>query len=267
MNSDTQTAVLLARIERLEQRQRRFRLGALVAAVAVGCSLLTGADDAKPTTVEADRFLLRDKGGKARAALEMGATGPRLVLKNDEETDRATLGFSTDGNPVLSLMNEQGTERIILLVNKEGYPVMVLAGDDNRRIVSAVSETDQGIFLVDRGNERIGIATSKEGDGLMLFRDGQKRARTLISGYGADSGLLVFDPAGKIRLSAILDKGEPRISFNDAEGKPISVQPPTKPKTESEEPPNSEKGDDEPKVPPKKKKDPPDDEQKPEPNP
>ena len=252
MESGTQTAALLARIETLEQRYRRFRLASAVAVVAVGCCLLTGADDAKPTTVEADRFVLRDKAGKARAALEMGATGPRLVLKNDEETDRATLGFTTDGNPVLSLMNEQGTERAILQVKQDGFPLLVLSGDDNRRLIAGVSETDQGVFWFDRGSERIGISSNKDGDGVIIFRDPAKKLRTLISGYGGDSGLMVFGPTGKIRLSAILENGEPRISFNDAEGKPLFVLPPTQSKTDTKKTDPTETGDDEKKDVPKK---------------
>jgi hypothetical protein len=88
-NSISDLTNLSARVEQLERANRRLKwavFAALFAAMLVGCAR-------RSNTVEADRFMLRDKQGRVRAEMAMSYdTGP-------------------NGNPSLVLLDENGKER------------------------------------------------------------------------------------------------------------------------------------------------------------
>lgn len=92
-NSASDLTSLAARVEKLERANRRLKwaaCAALFAAILVGCAQ-------RSNTVEADRFLLRDKQGRVRAEMAMsydtGPNGnPSLVLLDENGKERTTVG-------------------------------------------------------------------------------------------------------------------------------------------------------------------------------
>ena len=69
--------VLVARLEALENANRRLRRGGVVAVLLASALVLTGALPSGNTrvAVEAERFVLRDASGRVRAALGLRGDG------------------------------------------------------------------------------------------------------------------------------------------------------------------------------------------------
>src|SRR5579883_2725578 len=74
-------------------------------------------------TIEAERFVLRDKQGEARAVLETARDGaPRLALRDKDGTDRLALLVCPDGAPMVNLCDHEGKIRLEILVTHDGDP-------------------------------------------------------------------------------------------------------------------------------------------------
>ncbi len=134
MNPDRNHHSLLARIERLEQQNRRLKRGALLgllalASIAVMAQTQTPRKPATkppasakapaapaapsapalPKNIEAESFILKDAAGMVRAELSMGGTGPSLKLRDTAGTALVTLALNdaAPGGPYLLLSDPQ----------------------------------------------------------------------------------------------------------------------------------------------------------------
>jgi hypothetical protein len=98
--------------ERLTQLERRNRLLTL-ALVSVGMAAILivamrqGAPTAVPEEIKAQRFILVDAYGKARAGLVVGNAGPRFDLLDENGLGRVGLAVLKDG-PRLELYDGNG---------------------------------------------------------------------------------------------------------------------------------------------------------------
>jgi hypothetical protein len=155
---------LLARIERLEQQNRRLKRGALVCLLAVASmALLVFASNkllaqtqaprkpaAKPSTsakapatpsapapvvlpenIEAKSFILKDAAGMARAVLAMGGTGPSLKLMDTAGTALVTLALNdaAPGGPYLLLSDPQHKAALSMSVLGGAGSQLTLTGE------------------------------------------------------------------------------------------------------------------------------------------
>ena len=80
---------LCQRMERLEQSNRRWRLGALLLGLVCLMLIFAGFDFAQPNvmkarTVEAQSFVLRDADGQIRARMAIADDGPRLDFFDEQ---------------------------------------------------------------------------------------------------------------------------------------------------------------------------------------
>ncbi len=104
----------------------RRRRGLLV--VVGMLPLLMGPAQPSPTkVVEAEKFILRDREGKIRAELGLGAGGPSLALLDADGHCRVRLAVLADGSSRLSLYDKEGHDRAVLFVRSEGEPQLDLA--------------------------------------------------------------------------------------------------------------------------------------------
>ena len=126
---------LVVRLDCLERENRRWkRIGALV---LVGIAAVVLMGQAKPRKVaqviEAEKFVVRDKSGKVRAALQISAKDePSLDLYDKNGKNRASLAILEGGGqtPILFLLDrnekfslklaEVGGEGIMWLHDKDG---------------------------------------------------------------------------------------------------------------------------------------------------
>jgi len=86
-------------------------------------------------TVRANKFVLEDENGKARAILTVDEDGPRLSLLDDAGKPRAALGVTADG-PMLALLDANGKVRAGLAVVK-GRSGLALYDEAEKKIWSA----------------------------------------------------------------------------------------------------------------------------------
>jgi hypothetical protein len=93
---------LIQRVERLERRNRRWKLAAL--ALLLGCLvlLLAGFDYAQPflaRSVEAQNFVLRDADGRIRARMAISEDGPRLSFFDEQGNVVSSLPLKSEMRP------------------------------------------------------------------------------------------------------------------------------------------------------------------------
>jgi hypothetical protein len=187
------TSDLDVRLSRLERENRRWKrlaaVGPALALVALLGQALTTAGaighdspGARPAptraVVEAERFVLRDASGVARASLSMARDGEPLFLLLDRDgAARAALAPSH-----LVLAGEEPGTAVKLLVNRGGTPALRVEKAGRLRAI-------------------LGMA----GDGTLALgfygEDGQGRALLDVAANGAP-GLTLFNPGGKVVWSA-----------------------------------------------------------------
>lgn len=102
---------LSKRLSRVEQQNRFLILAIVLVILGTGTFMLVGRSTSNKigTTVEAERFVLRDSKGKERgflAAEHQGGVG--LVLYDGNKNPRLQLDVSVDGWPSLRLLNPGG---------------------------------------------------------------------------------------------------------------------------------------------------------------
>jgi hypothetical protein len=114
---------LAERVESLERENRRLRRYATAALIGGAVLLVGGAQKADaPKTVEAERFVVRDKDGAVRVTMEaLEDHHAGLFIKDVEGRTRIHLGSDgqRNGPAGLSFRTREGHNRIRLLVAPE----------------------------------------------------------------------------------------------------------------------------------------------------
>ena len=163
---------LTERLDRLERENRRWRrAGAGVLIVIAAFALMGQAIQGVPKAMEAERFVLRDTGGRVRAALGMEADGSvGLWLLDSAGKTRAGVGVSREGSPVMALADQTGKSRLSLTLT-DG-PGLSLRDQDRTRISLSVLAEGSGIYVWDQaGRERVVLIVAADGSQVLGFRD------------------------------------------------------------------------------------------------
>jgi hypothetical protein len=128
---------------KLDRQNRMLRMGLLLLALLLSGMLLTGQarSTARPTTVEAGRFVLFDDAGKERAVLGFDRDGAvNLSFLDTKGKIRTILGLLEDslisGTPHLTFFEYTGVTR------------MNLGGAVHRKAETAVSRNSAGTFVL-----------------------------------------------------------------------------------------------------------------------
>jgi hypothetical protein len=190
---------LAARVGRLERENRRLRRGGAAALLGLAGALVMGQGPRgdSPKTVEAERFLLRDAGGKARAELALRADGsPHLEFRDGAGNPRAGLGLQGEA-AFLSLTDAKGRGGTILRVQPNGRPNITL--------------TDAN------GTRRAVLFLSDDGTPTLAFSDGQRRSRVVLNVLGNGfTSLSLSDAFGRLRAALDLEPdGSPSLILYD----------------------------------------------------
>lgn len=213
---------LLQRLEALERYNRRLSLenaalkalGVTVVIVIVSLLVLghqqpgqaddkTEKKEQKEKVIEAEQFLLRDKDNRIRAAIHVGANGPKYDLYDEKGTLRATLALGTNSDPLL-----------------------VFFSADKKELVSlGILGEERFLTLRDHGETRRAILANKGEVSFLSLYDAKGQVRTLLGAAPAEQGLIVKDEKGKPRLSLQLEKDQPAFKILDAADKVLFQKP------------------------------------------
>lgn len=185
---ETQTPdvhTILVRLEKLERQNRRLKRGAVAVLIAISALLLMGQGRLS-RTIEANKFVLKDADGRARAEMDLQSGGnPTLCFRDANGYPTILMGGGDEPSLDLSLPNFK--ERVELFAAKKSYG-LGLYDSVNR------SQTGGGI--------RAGLS--------VLFQDAPE--------VGGSPSLDLYDNAGNDRASLTFVAGEPILALSDPNG-------------------------------------------------
>lgn len=202
MNDDTALAAVHARLEALERRCERFRrAGVLLLLGAVALGLLGQAPAPTPAgrTIEAETFIVRDRAGRARAALSIGVDDrPGLALADVRGKIRAWLTLTTDGAAELKFYDADEAVRLSVALDAGGTPRVLLsdrAGKARARLELG-TEGAPTLSLHDRA-EKVRAALSVDPADFAVMRITDAEGRALATMGVRAFGLPVFALTGR----------------------------------------------------------------------
>ena len=192
-------AELEAATRRLERERRRWRIVGTVLTVGVGLIATAGAamNEETPKSVEAGEFVLRDKEGRARAALTIRPDGtPGLAFYDEKATTRMSLDLGADGGdddtPGVNIYGREGELRAALTIRPDGTP---------------------GLGFFDKGrNPRLSLdMANDESTGVNIYGPGGVLRAAMAIRPDGTPGLGLFDEAGRVVQSVDIGAdGTPR---------------------------------------------------------
>jgi hypothetical protein len=107
MNGPTSQS-LSERLDRLERHNHYLKLAGALMVIGLVAGALTGPAVGSSPVVEAEKFILKDRSGRVRAAFGLGGDGSPVLAFNDEDgMTRLVLGI-LDGQPQLNFASRGG---------------------------------------------------------------------------------------------------------------------------------------------------------------
>ncbi|MGH7372433.1 MAG: hypothetical protein ACREJK_11395, partial [Candidatus Methylomirabilales bacterium] len=152
---DEQTMqTLVRRLDRVERENRRWRwtTAVVLGGIAGGVLMSQSAHPTVANVIEAEKFVLRDAQGKARAWLETASGSVNLALADRDEKSRAFVYVRADGSTGLALYDKTSTRRGGLYVSADGSPSLDLADKEGKAYVQLKLGPDglPSVSLIDR---------------------------------------------------------------------------------------------------------------------
>ena len=180
---------LLARIERLEQQNRRFKHGGLACLLVLASVGLMGQTTHRRTThtapppppalpkdIVAESYTLKDSAGKVRAELSMGATGPSFKLRdqNGSALVNISLNDSAPNGATLLMSDPQ---------HAAGLSISVLEGAGSQMMLTGPSADIQAHLGAGADGSSLDLTdqsgfSSVIGDGMLTTKSGQVKKTT-----------------------------------------------------------------------------------------
>jgi hypothetical protein len=174
----TPTDELVERVARLEEGHRRFKRLAVATLAASGVLFVAGAkllDGSK--TIEAERIVLKAKGGEVRATFEVAENGQPMIRMIDWRNKvRLLMGLGSGGLPELIFKDSDEKMRVGVFVLPGDSPSLQVVHKDAKSGVSVgLNGKDRGGFISVSDAERgldVSMRTNDIGSFLNLTRKG-----------------------------------------------------------------------------------------------
>lgn len=120
-------------------------------------------------TVEGEKFLLKDTGGKVRAVLSVAEWGPGLDFYDASGAVRASMGLLSD-MPGLTLSDKEGASKVQLMALADGPHVALWDANYQLRATVDVLADGPRLELYDReSNSRVKLTVAEDGAQFGLF--------------------------------------------------------------------------------------------------
>jgi len=243
------------RVEELEQelhrtnRRIRFLSVGLASCFGIGLTAwilrphaVLAQNSTPPSTreVRANRFVLEDEKGRARAELQMHDDGPRLAMIDKTGVVRLALHagengvglglFNEKGRGVaglaitkdatgLSIMDREGKTRAALLLEKNRSQALMLNDGRPDGTSALFSVADKGSMLsLDRAQSQVLLCASKAGPSIDLT-DSKGVSRANLTVVKEVSGLYISDENGTHRAALDYSEHGPALDLIDVKGK------------------------------------------------
>lgn len=192
---------LRERVETLERENRRIkRIGIAAALLVVGLGFMGQA--APSRTIEAQRFVLKDESGIARATLGMDLEVPQLQLYDSLGKSRVSLSVDALGQPALTLYDGAGNQTVNLVGMADGPGFWLSPGASKRQSIKEVVKQKGGIGLY-MGKEGPAIEIEDtNGFSTVVGSFPLVTPRTGETHHTSAASLLLFDKDGKVLWSA-----------------------------------------------------------------
>jgi hypothetical protein len=160
-------------------------------------------------TIKAQQFVLVDKDGAERGAMEVTADGTAdLGLMDATGRNRGEFQVTKQGTAAVALYDQHGAQRVVVGEPVAGRRGVAIYGSNGRQLalLSVTDNNESNLTLYDpsTGRARVGLGVTPEGE----------------------PGLALFDKNGKDRLELHIGrKGTPGIALADEGGKTIAGLP------------------------------------------
>jgi hypothetical protein len=198
---------ILARLERLEAQNRRWKRCALACLVAIASFGLMGQAQRKPArapapapapalpkNIEAESFVLKDSSGRVRAELSMGGSGPSLKLRDQSGTALINLSLNDEApaGPYLLLSDPQHHAGLSMSILQGAGSQLTLTGE-RADIQAHIGVAPDGTTLALSDKE--GFSTNI-GSGVLPTKGGQikKTSAASITLFNKDRKVLWSTP-------------------------------------------------------------------------
>lgn len=173
----TPADALVRRIERLERENRRLKRAGAAIVLGILAVLLMGQAVPKGPTIEAQRFVLKDKRGKVRAVLGEGADGETgLFVYDGKQRPRAMVAMLEHDAPVIQLADDRGVPRVAL----DPTGGLAITGDGPRVLLGVTYGTEPMLQLIDKEGwtrASLALATGPSPAPILKFLDPRGNAR------------------------------------------------------------------------------------------
>lgn len=153
--------------------------------------------------IQAERFQLTDKTGRARGRLELDSQGVvQLVLGDQDGAPLVRLSANPQGSASLRLGDENGQRAVMLNTDPQGSQTIALYAEGKARLTLEVQKNgDPAITLTDKGKRLITLGLTNQADPhLTFYGDNQKAALELISKKNGDRSLSLDGKDGIPRI-------------------------------------------------------------------
>lgn len=196
---------VIKRLKRAERQLRWVKLAGVGLLLLVGAGLMTGQDQPKKRTVEAEKSILLGPSGQTRAELGVGLMSALSLPRLDGEKPKAT---------GLRLYDEDGEVRAGVGA-PPGFVNLSLSGGAGRVSLAATPEST-GLLLFGKGEEEViaSLAAQEDGPVALELRDERGRPRAVLGCTSLEtphtgavtmlppSSLVLFDKEGKVVFRA-----------------------------------------------------------------
>ena len=234
---DTPVDALARRVDRLERENQRLKGAGAAVVLGIVAVFLMGQAAPNTPTIEAQRFVLKDKGGKIRAVLGEGSAAEPLglVLYDKNQKLRAALGLRVDdSSPILQLVDERvpGWAELHpagLTITGKGSASIGLSDDSSPTLRLLDARVPGGAELGPGGLTVMGKGPAVTlGASALRFADKDTWTRAELSLSDVDNAAMLqfYDPRGNARArigaasegkaSLVLLSGPRQVSSNVA---------------------------------------------------
>jgi len=184
---------LSERLDRLERENlwlKRIGGGAIAVLLAM-VGFGTNAFRA-PKQISAEKFVMTDTNGRARATLALGRDGgPALTLLDPHGNDQVSLSASNDGSSNLQYFHNRSLRASLSNITGIGASVNLLNRSPRSR--AEMFMTEDGSSGVSFNRERRGVGMNVQLDGTskvsLTDRDGEERAGMIVTPNGSLTNL------------------------------------------------------------------------------
>ena len=156
------------RLLRLEQSNRRLKLGICAATIIVAAGCLVGFATQEPRTIKASSFILLDDAGNERAELSSAGKAVSLKLLNQNGTQAIKLA-AEDGANALAIADQSGQVRTSLTVDPQTGTSLTIMDQAGLKRADLMLKDDFATAWVSDANGTIRAAMSDFG--FITFRE------------------------------------------------------------------------------------------------